>query len=286
MSDKITTTTSTPSSSSKNGNGVRPGNGGAPSNVAAGDLSLKNDVKGLGTDVKAIAGDVAREAQKLAELRLDTGKGFVAEGFGTVAGAIRNTGEQLRQSPVGPVSGYLGDAADSIQQASKYLENKSVGEVVSDVEDFARREPLIFLGGTFAVGLLLGRFLKASSPEGRRGAERDRFEAPPPPRRESYGSRKGSADSPSTMGGSTTGGNMGAGKLPSFDTPLTNGPITSGPITTGTTGPVSTEGSVGTDLPVEVIPDTITPLRTSSTFTAPSGGTSTPAAGGVKKTDV
>ena len=78
---------------------------------------------------------------------------------------------------IGPV------AADTIQQASKYLENKSVGEVVSDVEDFARREPLIFLGGTFAVGLLLGRFLKASAPDDRGRTERARYDAPPPPRR-------------------------------------------------------------------------------------------------------
>lgn len=286
MSDKITSPTS-PKSSSKNGNGARLGNGdpSASANAGAnrGDLSLKNDVMGLGTDVKAIAGDVAREAQKLAEARLDTGKGFVAESFGSVAGAIRNTGDQLRESPVGPVSGYLGDAADSIQQASKYLENKSVGEVVSDVEDFARREPLIFLGGTFALGLLVGRFLKSASPDPRGRAERERYDAPPPPRRESLGAASSTASSsPSSMGGSTTGGSMGAGKLPSFDTPLTNGPITNGPITTG---PVSTESSVGTDLPVQPVVETITPLRTTGTSHTTSGGTSTPAAGDVKKTD-
>lgn len=266
MSDKITTSTST-----KNGNGARTASGSA-------DLSLRSDVKGLGTDVKAIAGDVAREAQKLAELRLDSGKGFVAEGFGSVAGAIRNTSDQLRQSPVGPVSGYLGDAADSIQQASKYLENKSVGEVVSDVEDFARREPLLFLGGTFAVGLLLGRFLKSSPPDDRGRGDRPRYDAPPPPRREGYGGSAPSSMGGTSMGGTTTGGNMGAGKLPSFESPLTSGPLTNGPITTG---PVSTQGSVGTDLPVDPV-ETITPLRT----TGDTGGTSAPTPGGVKKSDV
>jgi hypothetical protein len=36
--------------------------------------------------------------------------------------------------------------------------------VVRDAENYARREPLIFLGAAFAVGFIAARFLKASSP--------------------------------------------------------------------------------------------------------------------------
>lgn len=156
MSDKSISTTSP----AKTGTG----NGTQPSTSPGATPSLTDDVKGLGSDVKGIASDVAREAQKMAESQLDSGRERVAEGMGSVAGAIRNTGDQLRGSPVAGVADYLTQAADTVQGASKYLENKSVGEVVSDVESFARREPLIFLGGTFAVGLLLGRFLKSASP--------------------------------------------------------------------------------------------------------------------------
>jgi hypothetical protein len=176
MSDKSISTSSTPSSLNGDGMGASKGASASSSSLARGanpaeTVSLKDDVKSLRSDVKGIAADVGREAQKLAESRLDSGKGVVAEGIGSVAGALRNTGDQLRESPVSGVSGYLGSAADSIQDASKYLENKSVSEVISDVESLARREPLLFLGGSLAVGMLIGRFLKAAAPSDR---DRDR----------------------------------------------------------------------------------------------------------------
>ncbi len=138
-------------------------NGGLPTQDA-GVVSLKEDVKGLGSDAKAIASDLAEEAKKVATARLDSGKGAVVDGMRPVAEALRSSGEQLQGSPVSAMSSYVGSAADMVEGASRYLEDKSVGEVVGDVESFARREPLIFLGGTFAVGFMLGRFLKASSP--------------------------------------------------------------------------------------------------------------------------
>jgi hypothetical protein len=38
-----------------------------------------------------------------------------------------------------------------------------VGELIGDVEQFARRSPALFLGGAFALGVLAARFVKSSS---------------------------------------------------------------------------------------------------------------------------
>jgi hypothetical protein len=45
------------------------------------------------------------------------------------------------------------------------LKKTSFGDVVSDLEKMARRQPLVFVGGALVVGLLGGRFLKSSPPE-------------------------------------------------------------------------------------------------------------------------
>lgn len=54
-------------------------------------------------------------------------------------------------------------AAGQIEWASRYVRSRSVGELVRAVERFARKRPLIFLGGTFALGLLGARLLMGSA---------------------------------------------------------------------------------------------------------------------------
>jgi hypothetical protein len=48
---------------------------------------------------------------------------------------------------------------------STYIRDHEVRDLISETERLARREPLLFLGGAFAVGFIAARFLKASSPE-------------------------------------------------------------------------------------------------------------------------
>jgi hypothetical protein len=55
-------------------------------------------------------------------------------------------------------------AADQMRHFSDQLRQKDVRELLSDVERFAQRQPTVFLGGAFALGLLGARFLKSSSP--------------------------------------------------------------------------------------------------------------------------
>jgi len=72
-----------------------------------------------------------------------------------------------------------------MERVSNYLQRTDVAELVDGVEDFARREPLLFVGGAFALGLLGARFLKSTQrqPASRSLAARDaytgRYETPP-----------------------------------------------------------------------------------------------------------
>lgn len=115
-------------------------------------------------DMKHLAGDVAGQAKKTAESGLSAGKKRAAEGLGSVANAIRKTSEQLHADDEGALTEYLDRAARQVDVASDYLKRRTLGQLVGDVEGFARREPALFLGGAFVAGLVGGRFLKSSRP--------------------------------------------------------------------------------------------------------------------------
>jgi hypothetical protein len=142
--------------------------GGAPT-ASSRDESLTTFKAGVGDrahevvdQVKHAADDVAGQARHTAELQLSSGKDRVAQGLGSVAAALRKTGTQLREDDPMGITDYVVRTADQVEAASDYFQRRTLGEVVGDVEQFARREPALFLGGAFLTGLLGGRFLKSA----------------------------------------------------------------------------------------------------------------------------
>ncbi|MEO8285502.1 MAG: hypothetical protein ABI670_03585 [Chloroflexota bacterium] len=111
------------------------------------------------------AGKVVDQVRESASSQISTQKDRAAETIGTLAGAIRDTGTQLQEKDQGTLAEYTGKVADQIEQFSNYLQNKDMGDIVAEVERFARRQPAIFLGGAFALGMLGARFLKSSTPQ-------------------------------------------------------------------------------------------------------------------------
>jgi hypothetical protein len=125
---------------------------------------------------KAAAGQIRDEAQQQAGRALDSAREQVAsrvagqkdraaEGLSTVAQALRQTGNQLREQDQQGLTDYIDRAASQVERFSSYLQNNHVGQLVDDVEDFARQQPALFLGGAFVLGLLGARFLKSSRPQ-------------------------------------------------------------------------------------------------------------------------
>ena len=81
-----------------------------------------------------------------------------------MAQALRRSSEQLSNEGNGQqVAGLAEGAADQIERLGGYLERTSGGELVRDVEDFARRRPWMIAGMGLVAGLAASRFLKASS---------------------------------------------------------------------------------------------------------------------------
>lgn len=114
--------------------------------------------------VQGKAGEVVDLIKEQATTQVSSQKDRIADGMENVALMIRMNGDQLRQSNQGGIAEYTDRAASRVEDISNFLRNREPGEIVREVENFARREPVLFLGGAFTLGLLAARFLKSSNP--------------------------------------------------------------------------------------------------------------------------
>ncbi len=76
--------------------------------------------------------------------------------------AARQVADKLEEEDTTHLSDFLTSAAERLDQLGRRIQDRSLGELVDDVEDIARRRPEVFFGGMFVVGLAAARFLKAS----------------------------------------------------------------------------------------------------------------------------
>jgi hypothetical protein len=119
------------------------------------------------TDTSATQG--AKEAaERTAEQVKERGAAVAAEGKEFVAGqvegvavALRRTAEGLRDEGQGPFAKYAERLADGIGRISSSLREQDFRGLYRKAEDFARREPALFIGGALALGFVAARFLKS-----------------------------------------------------------------------------------------------------------------------------
>jgi hypothetical protein len=81
-------------------------------------------------------------------------------GYGS---AVRRAADKLRDEEDPNIAHYADVVAEKLDQAADYVQSRDPGMILRDVERAARRRPEIFFGGMFLAGLVLSRFLKASS---------------------------------------------------------------------------------------------------------------------------
>lgn len=126
----------------------------------------KEQAKGLAGDAKEQAKDMANQARDHVQTLVGEQKDQAAERLGSLAQALREAGQKLNEGQqAGDFGRYADRAAQQVERLSTYLRDSELRDFVRDTETFARRRPEIFLGGTLIAGLMLARFLKASSPE-------------------------------------------------------------------------------------------------------------------------
>lgn len=130
----------------------------------------------LWREAKDVVSQVADQASEKLKSEIDSKKDMAAGKASNVASALRESKETLGDA--GPLPDLADQAAAQIDKFANYVQTRNIGDLVREVERFARREPAIFLGASLVAGLLGGRFLKASAnrPFDPFAAERARLE--------------------------------------------------------------------------------------------------------------
>lgn len=125
---------------------------------------------------QSTAGQVTQQAKQQATSQLESQKGRAVDSLVTVAQALRQTGQHLHQQDQGAVGGYVEQAAERVETLTNYLRGRDVPQLIAETQDFARRQPGLFLTGAVVLGFIGARFLMSS---GQRAASQQ-FASPSP----------------------------------------------------------------------------------------------------------
>lgn len=167
------------------GTGAMPGSSGS----SAGSEKLRDamdearrSADQVASDVKDAAAELAGQARAAASEAADRTKarvtdyaeqqkGAAAEQIVKLSEATHAAADHLNQaSPT--MARYAHDLAGGIDRFAGAVRERSVGDLVRQASDYARREPAVFVAGTVFVGFLMARFLRSSA----ESAERDRWQ--------------------------------------------------------------------------------------------------------------
>ena len=94
---------------------------------------------------------------------LDNQKARASETLGSLAGAVRGMTQPLKDGGQAGVADYVNKAADGIERWASQLRQQDLDDAMRGVQQFARRQPALFLGIAFTAGIVAARFLKSSA---------------------------------------------------------------------------------------------------------------------------
>jgi hypothetical protein len=144
------------------------------SDVAGAAAEQARDYAGQAVEqARGMAGQLANDVREVAESLLDEQKERALGHVTGVADALRKTAEGLGEH--NEMAGrYAEQAAHQVERFAESMRDRSLGDLVADIDDFARRQPTMFLVGAVAIGFVVGRFMAASADRNRADWEGDR----------------------------------------------------------------------------------------------------------------
>lgn len=142
-----------------------------PAAPQTGGEDLAGAAAGLSEKARTAASEALGSTVREAQARAQTAKTGVADEMSDVASALRVAAREMRDGS--PQARVFAQMADSLAEFSETLQHKDLSEMVEAAGDFARRNPLVFLGGAALLGFAATRLAKASG-----GASGTRMSAP------------------------------------------------------------------------------------------------------------
>ncbi|WP_406008208.1 hypothetical protein OG440_20280 [Streptomyces sp. NBC_00637] len=130
---------------------------------------------------KAVAGEARQQVGAVAHDLRSRAMDEADEQAKRAAGSLRQWADDLNglaenARSDSPARSLAAQAAAGGHRAADYLDRQGVDGALTDVQDFARRRPGMFLGGALLAGLAVGRLVKVASKSD--GAAEKRREQP------------------------------------------------------------------------------------------------------------
>jgi len=117
---------------------------------------VKAKASELTESAKGLASDATEKVRTAVENQKNAGADFVSG----VAGAVRRAAAEF-DDQIPQAGQYIRRAAEQIDGASEALRRRDLGQLVGEVQNFARRQPTAFLGAAVLAGFAAVRFLKS-----------------------------------------------------------------------------------------------------------------------------
>lgn len=111
--------------------------------------------------VKAKAAETTETVKAEAAKRAEGAKSSLASEVSTIASALKAASREFSDGST--ESNAFNQVAEGLSGASDAIKQKSLSEMVSDLNSFARRNPAVFLGGATLLGFAASRFGKATA---------------------------------------------------------------------------------------------------------------------------
>lgn len=150
--------------------------------------AMKQDAKAHAGDLKGqakehaqdLAGEAKDRAMAVKDRATDALRSNAAEQkeratstLSNVAQALLVSSQTLRDRNEDAIGRAFEQAAEQVDRFAGAMNRRDVGDLADEVQRFAKRQPGLFLGSAFALGLIGARFLKASSDRAERNDRSD-----------------------------------------------------------------------------------------------------------------
>lgn len=121
-----------------------------------------NGAPGQTDQLQEAASGLLNQAARTADAQASTTMTRVGETLTQVAQAINDAAGGMRESQP-QIAGFAETAATKVDETATYLREHDASEVLDAVQQAARRQPALVVGGGLVLGLLVGRFLRTGA---------------------------------------------------------------------------------------------------------------------------
>lgn len=127
--------------------------------ISSGPGTIAGQAKGFVQEATGKAADLIDQIKDKASAAAEAPKAGLADQIEGLAGAVHQSGEQFKGQQDW-IASAVERGASELSSLATALRDNDLGTLVRQVQGFARQQPALFIGASFAAGFALARFGK------------------------------------------------------------------------------------------------------------------------------